>query len=262
MYHFNIILTECCNANCSHCYMSDISKKIKKTLTNEQVQRIVYNLPGNTKSVTLTGGEVFLVNDLLVYTIRLLKERFSSIEIEIESNGIYIYKNNIKEILEELKIIGVDSIRFSLDPFHKDGGVDLDKVKKIKDYESDKTPIIRFLEQDKALALGKGANLDTEKQTIMNCMNSEKSELNPYLFIDINGNVFTCAWKCVPPLGNIITDDFSKIEKSMKETFNKLILLGKIEEAINYKKGTDIEKLKDISSKEGQCYLCIKKYWN
>lgn len=261
MYHFNIILTENCNANCSHCYMSGDDKQRKKTLTVQQIDRIVANLPNNTRSITLTGGEVFLIKDLLIYTIKSLKSKFPNIQIEVESNGIYLYNNNPKVELESLKSIGVHSIRFSLDPFHKDGGVDLEKVKNLKKYESTNTPIIRFLEQEKALALGKGMNLDSEKQTIMNCMNSEKSCLEPYLFVDIDGNVFTCAWKCVPMIGNIIDDEFSDIENNLNNTFNKLILLGKIEEAITNRKEIDIDKLKEISSKEGQCYLCIKKYW-
>lgn len=261
MYHFNIILTEFCNANCSHCYMSSDKNIKKKSLSINQIDIIVSKLPHNTKTVTLTGGEVFLVRDLLEYTIKVLKTKLPEVKIEIESNGIYLYNNDTKKILEYCKSIGVDSIRFSLDPFHRDGGVDLEKVKNIKNYESENTPVIRFLIQDKALALGKGAKLSKSEQIQMNCMNSKKTEFEPYLFLDIHGNVYMCAWKCIPSIGNLINDEFSDIENNLNNEFNKLILTGRIEEAIAYKKNLDTEELKKLSLKNGQCYLCIKKYW-
>lgn len=262
MYHFNIILTELCNANCSHCYMSSSSSKKRKTLTKEQIITIISKLPENTATVTLTGGEVFLVGDLLDYTIKLIKNKLPNTKIEIESNGIYLYKNNVKDILEYLKKIGVNSIRFSLDPFHSDGGVDLNKVRDLKEYQTSDTPIIRFLIQEQALAIGKAEELSKDKTTKMNCMNTKKTLNEPYLFLDIDGYIYPCAWKCVPPLGNIFADDFNEIENKMKDKFNTLLLCGQIEKAVSINSDLDINSLKTISKENGQCYLCIKKYWN
>lgn len=261
MYHFNIMLTELCNANCSHCYMSSIIKGKRRTLTFDQIDIIISKLPDNTSYVTLTGGEVFLVNDLLKYTISSIKKRNCNIKIELESNGIYVYECDTLRKLRYLKQLGVDSIRFSLDPFHKDGGVDLDKVKSLIKYQSDDTPEIKYLIQEKALALGKATALDSGKLTQKDCMNSEKSEFEPYLFLDISGNVYTCAWKCIPPVGNLLVDKFEDIQKNMSELFNKMLLTGKIEAAIAIKKNVDVNTLKQLSKKYGQCYLCIKKYW-
>ena len=41
MYKFNIILTELCNANCSHCYMSSNNKKNKKTMSFADINKII-----------------------------------------------------------------------------------------------------------------------------------------------------------------------------------------------------------------------------
>ena len=104
MYSFNIILTEICNARCSHCYMA--SNDSKKTLTKEEIKAIIDIMPNNTKSVVLTGGEIFLVWDLLIYTIKQLRYKFPNIIIGLESNGITLYKGleTAKEKLKCLKL--------------------------------------------------------------------------------------------------------------------------------------------------------------
>ena len=161
MYRFNIILTELCNANCSHCYMNLNSKKNKNIMSFDEIDIIIEKIPYNTSSITLTGGEIFLVKDLLFHTIKKIKEKNPKIKIQLESNGIYIYKStNPYDILIELKKIGVDYIRFSDDPFHEQGGVDLEKVRDLKKYESNNTPAIKFLIQDKVLKIGKATNLE------------------------------------------------------------------------------------------------------
>lgn len=261
MYRFNIILTELCNANCSHCYMNLNSKKNKNTMSFDEIDIIINKIPYNTSSITLTGGEIFLVKDLLFYTIKKIKEKNPKIKIELESNGIYIYKStNPYDILVELKKIGVDYIRFSDDPFHEQGGVDLEKVREIKKYESNNTPIIKFLIQDKVLKIGKAADLEDKYIEKRNCMNNSKTVSNPYLFLDVKGNVSICTWKCIPSLGNLISDTFEEIEKKLEDDFLGLILRGNVEEAIAYKEKKDIRILKKQSIKNGQCYLCIKRY--
>ncbi len=261
MYKFNIVLTEVCNANCSHCYMNLNSKKKKTTMSFADVDNIINKIPNDTISITLTGGEIFCVQKLLFYTIKKIKDKNNNINIELESNGIYLYKNeNPKKILTELKNMGVDYIRFSDDPFHKDGGVDLNKVRDLKKLESSDTPIIKFLIQDKVLKIGKAKQLNNEYLEKRNCMNTKNTLKTPYLFLDVHGNVSICTWKCIPFLGNLINEDFSTIENRLQDIFFKLMLEGKVEEAIAYKDGCNIKALKKESKKNGQCYLCIDKY--
>ena len=260
MYKFNIILTELCNANCSHCYMNLNSSKKKITMSVDDIDKIVEKLPEKTSSVTLTGGEIFLVKDLLFYTIKKIKEKNKKITIELESNGIYFYKHkNPKEELIELKNMGVNSIRFSDDSFHQDGGVDLEKVRNLKQYESDDTPVIKFLVQDKVVKIGKAIQLDDKYIEKRNCMNTNKTVLNPYLFLDVKGDVYICTWKCIPQLGNLITDSFENIKKKMDEDFFKLILEGKILDAINMI-NNEINNNKKIIEKCGECGLCNKVF--
>lgn len=258
MYKFNIVLTEMCNANCSHCYMNLNNKKKKKTMTFEDIDKIVAEIPYSTISVTLTGGEIFLVKELLFYTIKKIREKNSNINIELESNGIYFYKSeNPQKILIELKKIGVDFIRFSDDPFHKDGGIDLEKVRSLKKYETNDTPVIKYLVQDKVVKIGKAKQLDEKYIEKRNCMNTNKTIFTPYLFLDVNGYVYICTWKCIPPLGNLITDSFEYIEKKLEEDFFKLILSGKVFDAINTINNEE-EYNKKIIEQYGECALCNK----
>ena len=128
MYRFNIILTECCNASCTHCYMGYDKKNI--SMSKNDIDTIICEIKYNTESVVLTGGEIFLKKELLFYTIKKIKEQNPNIIVKLESNGIYFYKDfsQVEDKLIELKNLGVESIRFSLDPFHESGGIDLEKV--------------------------------------------------------------------------------------------------------------------------------------
>lgn len=259
MYKFNIIITELCNANCSHCYMSSDSQSLRKTMTKEQIGKIIDNLPNSTDIVVLTGGEVFLVKDLLYFAIDLIKNKNPNIMIGVESNGKYFYiKNNPYEELIKLKDHGVDFIRFSDDIFHKDGGIDLTKVLELKKYENNKTPKIKFLKQDTAVPIGEAEKLPDKYKAKSNCMNNIDTEINPYIFVDVNGDANLCTWKCIPSIGNMMNNDFSTIENALKDTFNNYILKGDIENAIAYRTGKDIEEITKESLANGQCSLCIK----
>lgn len=259
MNHFNIILTECCNAKCSHCYMANNSTK-KKSLTKEQINIIAEKIANNTTSVTLTGGEVFVCKDLLYYSIKKIKEVAPSINIEIESNGIYLYNmENPVEELVKLKEMYVSSIRFSDDPFHKMGGVNLEKVRGLKKLESDNTPVIKYLYQTKAVAIGKAENLDLNDIAKANCMNKPTTINEPYFFLDIEGNVYLCPWKCSLVVGNIFNNSIEELIENSKRGINKYIIKGNIEKAISKYAGVDINVISKESKENGQCYLC-KKY--
>lgn len=256
MYSFNIILTEVCNANCTHCYMANSIKNKKRTMTKEQIDTIVDKIPQNTKTIVFTGGEVFLKKDLLYYAIEKVKSKLERVIIGIESNGIILYKDEKKgyEIIRKLSEIGVNYIRFSDDPFHEQGGIDLTKVRKLKKYQT-KNLKIKFLVQNTAVKLGNAKNIENKFISKSNCMNKNDTIDNPYLFLDVLGNIFTCAWKCVPSIGNMITDSWDDILNNLNTEFMKLILSGKIEEAYGSTPNNYL-----FTSKYGQCALCIKKH--
>ena len=252
MYSFNIVITESCNANCSHCYMNAAAGR-KRTFSKTQIDELTQKLPDSTKSVVLTGGEVYLCKDLLFYTIDKLREKFPDIIIGVESNGKYFYENesSIKGELKLLEEHGLNFIRFSDDVFHADGGIDLEKVRAIKDYGEGLDLEIKYLVQEDALPIGKAEKLEEKYQGKRECMNSHKSYENPYLFIDIEGNIYSCAWKCIPPIGNIFNEDFINIEKKLYSGIQKDLLIGNIDKLIS--ENSECQKIKE---KRGTCMAC------
>lgn len=255
MYYFNVMLTEKCNANCSHCYMRE-KKKNLKSLTKVQIDEIIYKIPQNTRKIVLTGGEIFLEKDLLMYTIQKINELNENIEIELESNGIYFYIGNTLEKLMEFNK-KISAIRFSDDPFHKMGGIDLEKIRELKKYQPKLDYEIKYLVQNKALKIGRAENLNKDLVKKCDCMNTSKTKENPYFFLDIKGDIYLCPWKLVKPIGNIFFEEIEDILKKLKESFNKKILVGRIEEAFALKDG-NIKEYKKYSKKYGQCMLCKK----
>lgn len=259
MYSFNIVLTEKCNISCPHCYMSCSHLSNGRTMSKENITTIIKRLPLNTRKVVLTGGEVFCEKELLFYAIKTIRKHYPDVIIELESNGKYIYsKEDIKVLLTYLKTIGVNSIVFSDDPFHQQGGVDLLKVRKIKEYEDNNTPKIKYLILNKALEIGRARNLDDNKVEKRNCMNNENTTNNPYFFVDVEGFVYLCAWKIIPHIGNIIYEQLSDILFRLKEEFNSLILRGEILKAININHNPK-ENQKIVNDK-GECMLCYTTF--
>ena len=258
MYSFNIILTNLCNAHCSHCYM--ITNENPKTLSFEQIDLLVDKLPINTKTIVITGGEIFTVRSELEYFLNKLNNKFNRIQIGLESNGIYLYTHDSLQVLKQLKQLNVDFIRFSDDPFHETGGVDLDKVRKLKELESNDTPIIKYLVQTKALSIGKAEQLKEEEKSRPCCMNTEDSEKNPYIFMDITGDLYLCAWKSGKKIGNIFDDSFLEIEGNLKEQVNHCILTGNILDAISIYTKKNKENVKNSINTIGECNTCIKTF--
>ncbi len=260
MARFNIILTEICNAYCSHCYMNANSLGMRSTMKNEDIKSIINNMPNNTEKVVLTGGEVFLKEDLLFFALKEIRKRFADTEIEIESNGKSFYENKDKTIktLKRLMEYKVDSIRFSLDVFHQMGGIDLCKVKSIKDTAKGLDIKIKFLEQDSAVPFGRAKMLEERYHRKSMCMNNVETLKNPYVFVDVKGNCYFCTWKISESFGNLIEENFEKLYEKLTD-LQKNILIGNIDKVIkiysegNTKKINDLEK---IAREKGQCLAC------
>ena len=258
MYSFNIILTNLCNAHCSHCYMK--TNENPKTLSFGEIDLLVDKLPINTKTIVITGGEIFTASSELEYFLNKIINKFNKIQVGLESNGIYLYTHDTLEILKHLKKLNVDFIRFSDDPFHETGGVDLCKVRKLKEFESNDTPEIKYLVQTKALSIGKAEQLREEEKSRPCCMNTKDSEKSPYIFMDITGDMYLCAWKSGKIVGNIFDDSFPKIEENLKEVVNHCILTGNILDAISIYTNSGREDVKKSIDAIGECNACIKAF--
>ncbi|MCL2591901.1 MAG: radical SAM protein [Defluviitaleaceae bacterium] len=101
-------ITSRCNLSCKHCF---ISTNRCGDLKTEEIFRIVDNLDGiNLGKIMLTGGEVFLRNDLLSI-LEYVKNKFKDVIIDITTNGTLLDKNNVTK----LKELGVEELSISID---------------------------------------------------------------------------------------------------------------------------------------------------
>lgn len=248
-YKFNISITEKCNLRCPHCY----TRNKQGSLTTREVSTIIGNLEEGLTRIKIEGGEPYCERELFYYTIKQFRERFPDAEIRANSNGVSFYKNKDTIITEADKLysLGVRRLRISSDKFHEDGGSDREKVSSIRRIlEEIKHPLeVRYMSLTQALAIGKAEDLPEEQKERRNCMNNPECLDNPYFFTDIKGNLYTCCWRLVPPLGNLLKSRLKELYENMDE-MQKRLLSG------NVRYLATTPKSLDILNNLGECMLC------
>ena len=266
-YRISIMLTEACNLKCSHCYMS--ANAIGKTLSNDEIDYLINNLPINCLRISITGGEPYMCRDKLYYILNKIKNKFAANmpEVRVETNGMFFYYDDAAIIKEVQKLIelGVSTLRLSDDEFHEKGGLDIKKLRNIEKVvkENNLNIVVSTLFQDKAVAFGRAKELKTDKIEKKKCLNRKESLVIPYFYTTIDGEVSTCAWKCAPPLGNCFKDSWDDIVRNLNSPLQKAILNSDIEEAAKLVCGGDENKfshLKNILETKGQCMACKEMF--
>ena len=248
-YKFNISITEKCNLRCPHCY----TRNKQGSLTIGEVDTIIGNLEDGLTRVKIEGGEPYSERELFYYTIQQFRQRFPEAEIRANSNGVAFYKNEVTIIKEadRLYSLGVRRLRISLDKFHEDGGADLEKVASIQPIlEEIKPPLdVKYMSLTQALAIGNAEDLPEEQKERRNCMNHPGCLDNPYFFTDIKGNLYTCCWRLIPPIGNLLQLRLKDLYENMTEMQRKL-LSGDVKFL-----ATNSHLLK-VAEDLGECMLC------
>lgn len=108
-------ITERCNWNCSHCYRD----RGYNELSIDQLYRIflqfiqfldTFKIPPQIARLNLTGGEVFLRDDFIVFLKRIYKynDRY---RLKILTNGSLLNDEKV----EMLKTLGVDAVQLSVE---------------------------------------------------------------------------------------------------------------------------------------------------
>jgi hypothetical protein len=223
-------------------------------LTEKQVDTIVSNLEDGLTRVKIEGGEVYVKRPLFYHTIKAFRERFGDkIELRVNTNGVAFYENRDSIIKEAdyLHKLGVNRLRISLDKFHEDGGADLKKVASISEVlkEINHPLEVRYMSLDQALAIGNAENLPEHQKEKKKCMNGSWCLEEPYFFTDIKGNLYTCCWRLIPPIGNLLKSRLGELYSNMNDLQKKL-LVGDLSPI---QKNAD---LKLIQKEKGDCMLC------
>jgi sulfatase maturation enzyme AslB (radical SAM superfamily) len=254
-YKFNISITEKCNLRCPHCY----TRNKEGSLTRKKVDTIIGNLEDGLTRVKIEGGEPYSKRNLFYYTIKKFKQRFPNAEIRANSNGVAFYKDRDTIIAEAdlLYSLGLNKLRISLDKFHEDGGADLEKVSSIKRIlEEIKHPLeVKYMSLTQALAIGNAEDLPEEQKEKRNCMNHSECLDNPYFFTDIKGNLYTCCWRIIPPLGNLLESKLKDLYDNM-DVMQRKLLSGDVTFLIT---NADSQK---VLENLGECMLCKEVFQN
>lgn len=121
-------LTGRCNLKCRHCFASVYpeARKVSTELTTEEALAIIRqfnDLP--VAKVMLTGGEVFVRNDI-ISIIQTIRETGKQLVIDITTNALLVTESMIDELLMN----NVDELSISLDGteevYHKVRGANTD----------------------------------------------------------------------------------------------------------------------------------------
>ena len=266
-YRISIMLTETCNLRCSHCYMSANTKG--KTLSKEEIDNLIDNLPINCLRISITGGEPYMCMDKLYYMLKKIKNKFykQKPEVRVETNGMFFYHDDssiIKEV-NNLINLGVSTLRLSDDEFHEQGGLDIKKLRNIEKVVKDNNLdiVVSTLIQDKVVALGRAKALKINKLDKKNCLNRKESLIIPYFYTTIDGEVSTCAWKCAPSLGNCFKNSWDELVQNLNLPIQEAILNSDIEKVAKIVSNGDANRfnyLKNIIQTKGQCMACKEMF--
>lgn len=105
-------LTGRCNLSCKYCFYAECMKD-KQDLDTRAWYSIISELGDlATRNATLSGGEVFIRNDLFEIIDSLIENRM---RYSILSNGTLITEDTIKQLSEGKRRLRLDSIQVSID---------------------------------------------------------------------------------------------------------------------------------------------------
>lgn len=109
-----LFVTEKCNSNCIMCPMSLDSRKRGLSLSQEEWDGLVDQIPDNPSHITITGGEPFLEYNNLLPVMEHINKRFPYTEVLILSNGRAF---SISDVFDKLHPLITEKYCFAV-PIH------------------------------------------------------------------------------------------------------------------------------------------------
>ncbi len=105
---FTIALTEGCNAKCYYCYQIGNCTTENREVTQNDYDNIlnfiVEQSKGKKIKIVWFGGEPLLKKDIILYICNKLKEKNLDYTSNIITNGLLLYKFNINQLIDIVKI--------------------------------------------------------------------------------------------------------------------------------------------------------------
>ena len=115
----------------------------------------------------------------------------------------------------------------------------------------------KFLDVGEGVLIGEFIKKNPKKFEINNCLNRKVNIVKPYFFTSTEGDVYLCAFRNSPSLGNLLNEDWEIVSSRINDQMN--LLCGNIFPYLVKKIYTD-ELVNDYLT-YGECYVC-QKYLN
>lgn len=273
-------ITDKCNLKCRHCCYD--CGPDGKSISLENLEKVIDNIPEDTEHLTLSGGEVFTERKLLMHAMDYIskknEKRKKEISVKIATNGFWIRDaGQTFRILHELYDKGLRKLTIgSNDKFHREQGI---KVETLDTY-GDKGPLgkaVKMLEeaigfsealhisipyaspvQVFALPFGRGKSLPAKEIDNTRICIATESFPNG-ITINPDGKVYPCCWAATPSIGSALEDNLNDIaRKAMKDKiFKRLLTEGPrgVAKEIGYYKRSD-----EPLYRSKQCMMCMEVF--
>ena len=109
MAHLYFILTRGCPLHCPHCYLDAGPDKYEDTMSVADFGKCVDNFPkGGLNSITLSGGEVFSLEERLYDYLDIIKDKIPDYKLVLQTSGYWAVDNKTTKDSTKLwyKILG------------------------------------------------------------------------------------------------------------------------------------------------------------
>ncbi|MBN2142931.1 radical SAM protein [Candidatus Woesearchaeota archaeon] len=273
------VTTRNCNLKCGHCYLSAGPGLEHTTVSTENFQKAVDNLPKKKIRLVITGGEVFTMQEQLYNYLSIVKRENKErrrttrkgaesrqITINLQTNGLWAKSPYAtKKVIKKLSDFEVSYLDVSRDQFHTSQGVTEEALQSIYDVAKRAGIRTRFGGIDAigyAFSKGRSAekttpNKDTDRSGILDCNNSLRKQ---HLTIREDGRVYSCCYSVFSYPGNLFEEPLESIvAKARQDPAIQEYERGGVA-AIAIAQGHDEKFVAEYVKKNGACALCLKLY--
>lgn len=287
--YIGLSLSNKCNYTCRHCVFN--CGPDGESLTMEQIKKIIDHFPDDIRLLTISGGEPFVVPELLYGCLEYLKEKkFKHLKsITIETNGFWARdEESIKKTLNKLLEFGFKiNLTIGMSKYHQECGQDIKRalmIKKIAEqsFGKENSPFQFYIHCAEAgkvkkilgtyfiLSVGRARRKVRRFmcwghfliKLVGGCASETigiKGHFDPeqyWLLIDYKGEVYGCCWRMHKGLGNAIeTPIIELLQNAQRDPYFKALNEGGIKKAALLL-GFSKEKIKQRTKWGRDCEFC------
>ncbi|MBT3231230.1 MAG: radical SAM protein [Calditrichaeota bacterium] len=282
-----LLITRKCPFECRHCYFCGSPNG--ESMTVDQVERVVNNLPTNLETLGISGGEPFTNPKLLKKTLEFIQTRnFPHLtNLTVQTLGFWARdrKRTISKV-SELIDLGVNSFYvYGNDSWHIEQGLNPQNPELLVDVlanefgaiEPEKMMSLNYLfdrdtitystrKTGQILPIGRGKWGTTENEwqrvdTNPVCPCRDFLKLNPngyHYIVNFNGEVHFCLYQTAPSLGNIFERPLTQILKNARRRdIFQIMNRGDVREFASEITDNSQQVAEKAISERGRCIYCI-----